>query len=748
MRRTRFELFLATTALAAVAVGLSLPVQSAPATEEEISASPRADLPNAAAKPAAEPAAATAAPSEAAQPEGAQRVTPAQAGGTAPAQTETPAQAGAAAPIQAETPAQAGAAAPIQAETPAQAGAAAPVQAETPAQAGAAAPAQAETAATAPAQGEKPAQGGTAAEDRVAPAGEAPAQAAPAAAVAQPGTASPERDPAVTTRAAPVAEPPVVAAPPAAAEAPTLDQRVAEKIHEMFDGKIERILDRKNKAAIEAFYAARNFAPIWVDNGAESARAQAAATYLAGVAADGLDPADYPVPSFASADPGALAEAELKFTAVVLTYARHAETGRVHYSRVSPDIYYNLVMPESGEVLGKLADASDVAGALDSFNPPHAGYRALKAKLAEIRNRGGESRTRIETGKTLKPGMEDPRVPVVRERLGIAPLSATEYDKALSDAVKAFQRQHDLSATGYLTPSTVDALNGPRHDRDVDVIVANMERWRWLPRDLGRAYVMVNIPDFTLRVMNNDALVWTTKIVAGMPGEKATPLLSETMKYITVNPTWNVPPSIINNEYLPALERDPTVLDRMGLKVEYNRDGTVHIYQPPGDGNALGRIRFNFPNKFLVYQHDTPDKHLFAQAKRAFSHGCMRVQFPDKYAEILLGISNPKDGYTVDRIHRMYGTGERDIHLDTPIPVHLTYQTAFVDDAGHLVIRDDVYGRDARLLAALRGEERRVADVPVAERREAGNGTRRQASRLLPPQPAPHVNSLFGGFFR
>jgi murein L,D-transpeptidase YcbB/YkuD len=587
-----------------------------------------------------------------------------------------------------------------------------------------------------------------------APPATAPKAAPAPAAIAQPEpTETTPPAPAVAAPAVPDAAPPAVAtpatpvaAPPAAAEAPapTLDQRVAEKIHDLFGGRIERILDRKNKAAVEAFYTARNFAPLWMQDGAQSVRAKAAATYLAGVGADGLDPSDYPVPSFANADPGALAEAELKFTATVLTYARHAQIGRVHYTRVSSDIYYDLVAPEPGAVLAKLADAADVADALGSFNPPHAGYKALKAKLAEARNRTGEpTRARIASGKTLKPGMEDPRVPQLRERLGVAGDSAdNSYDKALSEAVKAFQRQHDLSATGFLTSSTVDALNGPRRDRDTDVIIANMERWRWLPRDLGRTYVMVNIPDYTLKVVDQGAMVWTTRIVAGKPGDKATPLLSETMKYITVNPTWNVPPSIINNEYLPALAQDPTVLDRMGLKLEHNRDGSIHIYQPPGERNALGRIRFNFPNKFLVYQHDTPDKHLFSQAQRAFSHGCMRVQNPDRYAELLLSISNPKDGYTIEKIHRMYGTGERDIHLNTPIPVHITYQTAFVDDAGHLAIRDDVYGRDSRLLAALKGDERRVADAPVASA-----SIRRQASRVV-PQPFPASNSFFGGLFR
>src|SRR5215470_1558541 len=491
----------------------------------------------------------------------------------------------------------------------------------------------------------------------------------------------------------------------------------------------------------------RSYAPIWVDNGAESARGKAAAAHLARVDADGLDPSDYPVPSFMNADAGALAEAELKFTATVLTYARHAQIGRVHYSRVSSDIFYDLVAPEPGAVLTNLAEAKNIAEALDSYNPPHPGYKALKAKLAEMRGYSGDARhSRISFGQTLKPGMEDPRVPLLRNRLGIAGAATdTTYDKVLAEAVRKFQRQRELPPTGVLNNATVDAFNGPRRDRDADLIIANMERWRWLPRDLGRAYVMVNIPDYMLKVVDRGATVWTTRIVAGQPGERATPMLSETMKYITVNPTWNVPPSIINNEYLPALAQDPTVLSRMGLRLEYNRDGSVHIYQPPGEANALGRIRFNFPNKFLVYQHDTPDKYLFEKDKRAFSHGCMRVQFPDKYAELLLSIANPKDGYTIEKIHRMYGTGERDIHLTTPIPVHITYQTAFVDDAGHLAIREDVYGRDARLLAALKGEDRRVADVPI-ERREASISTKRQASRL--PVPFSTPSSFFGGFFR
>jgi murein L,D-transpeptidase YcbB/YkuD len=206
------------------------------------------------------------------------------------------------------------------------------------------------------------------------------------------------------------------------------------------------------------------------------------------------------------------------------------------------------------------------------------------------------------------------------------------------------------------------------------------------------------------------------------------------MKYITVNPTWNVPPSIVYNEYLPALQQDPTVLQRMGLKLEQNRDGSVHISQPPGDGNALGRIRFNFPNKFLVYQHDTPDKHLFAHPVRAYSHGCMRVQDPAMYAQVMTGLGMPGRGYTQEQIKGMYGRSEIDLRFTHPIPVHITYQTAFVDESGHLQIRPDIYGRDAQTLAALKTDHR-IAEVPVA---------RAQSSQGRPPVKLP--NGVAGAY--
>ncbi len=190
--------------------------------------------------------------------------------------------------------------------------------------------------------------------------------------------------------------------------------------------------------------------------------------------------------------------------------------------------------------------------------------------------------------------------------------------------------------------------------------------------------------------------------------------------YITINPTWNVPPSIVRNEYLPALRADRGVLRRYGLRIYYDRDGTLHIYQPPGARNALGRIRFNFPNKFLVYQHDTPDKYLFKRAKRAYSHGCMRVQDPLDYATKLLAIELPQDHYTPAKFEGMYGRNEININFPVPIPVHLTYQTAFVDRDGKLQFRDDIYGRDAKMIAIFKNKsEHRVADIPIKRNRSS-----------------------------
>jgi murein L,D-transpeptidase YcbB/YkuD len=551
---------------------------------------------------------------------------------------------------------------------------------------------------------------------------------------------APKSDTATTT---PVSQPAAVTAAPApepakeptkaASNVPPADQPVADKLHEMLDAKSLRYFDRKaERTAVEKFYTAREFAPLWTQGGIVTASGKGVIARLKDAASDGLNAADYPVPDFAAAiNPDALAEADLKLTASMLDYARQAQSGRMHWSQVSGDISYPEHPTDPNEVLANVTTAKDASTALDSYNPPQNLYKELKAKLAELRGQGDGPVVQIADGPALKytPArgkkqpeavMEDPRVPQLRAKLGITEnADDTHYDAKVAGAVRKFQEGAELKGTGILDDKTIRAINSPKRDKQIDTVIVNMERWRWLPRQLGapaigNAYVILNIPDYTLKVMQNGGQVWTTKVVTGQPGIHATPLLTETMKFITVNPTWNVPPSIIYNEYLPALQQDPTVLQRMGLKLDRAADGSIHISQPPGDANALGRIRFNFPNKFLVYQHDTPDKNLFAKDERAFSHGCMRVQNPDMYASILLNITEPNEHYTPEKIHSMYGHSEIDLKFPTPIPVNITYQTAFVDDAGKLQFRKDVYGRDAIMLALLKNARSRDLENVIA----------------------------------
>ena len=485
---------------------------------------------------------------------------------------------------------------------------------------------------------------------------------------AAPATATePNEAPAVSSGAAPepaTAEQAALeqaAAPDPLASLDPADRAVAENIRDLLATRADKLFaGKKERAAVEAFYQNRNFAPLWLDKGVENARAGSVIARLKNADADGLEPSEYKTPNFAGLAPDALAEAELRLTRAVLTYARHVQAGRFPYTRVSRNIELPQAAPEPADVLSNIANAADAGKALDLYSPQNEPYRKLKATLAELRG---------------KPG----------------------------------------GAKG--------------EARQIETIVANMERWRWYPRDLGNSHVLVNQPDFTLKVMHNGGQVWTTRIVIGKPS-MATPLLSETMKYITVNPTWTVPQSIVRNEYLPALAQDPTVLERMGLRVSYNGGG-VTITQPPGDGNALGRVRFNFNNRFSVFQHDTPDKHMFAHEVRAYSHGCMRVQDPAKYAEVLLNIARPNEHWTAERIKRMYGGSEQDLQFQpTAIWVHLTYQTAFVDNAGKLQMRRDIYNLDSRTLAAIKSERGNLEPAPERKREQeiAGSSPRKRAA--------------------
>ena len=482
------------------------------------------------------------------------------------------------------------------------------------------------------------------------------------------------------------------------------DRAVAEKIRDLLAAKSDAIFPSKSeRMPVESFYQNRTLAPLWLERGVANARATAVIARLKDADADGLDVSDYRTPNFAGLGPDALAEADLKLTQTVLTFARHLQAGRFPYKRVSQNnIQLPQAPPEPAAILAKIVSAADAGKALDEFSPPHEAYQKLKVKLAEMRAKPAGARPEVGDGPVLE------------------------------------------HATGNLDARTVKELNGPIRDKQIDLVIANMERWRWYPRDLGATNVIVNQPDFTLKVMHNGSQIWTTRIVIGDPSPgKQTPLLSETMKSVTVNPTWNVPPSIMYNEYMPALARDPTVLARMGLNVSYEPDGSLHVSQPPGGASVLGRLRFNFPNRFLVYQHDTNERFMFAREVRAYSHGCMRVQDPAKYAEVLLNIARPSEHWTIEKVKRMFGGGEQDIQLQSAqIWVHLTYQSAFVDDNGKLQVRPDVYNLDSRTLAAIQSERAIIESVPEGKSEQviaSGSGGRRTAT----PRPVSFFSSLF-----
>lgn len=223
-----------------------------------------------------------------------------------------------------------------------------------------------------------------------------------------------------------------------------------------------------------------------------------------------------------------------------------------------------------------------------------------------------------------------------------------------------------------------------------------MELWRWMPRDLGNSRIEVDIPDFSVTVIRDGEVVARNKVVVGK-STTPTPIFSNTMQFLIVNPYWNVPQSIIRKEMLPRLGQDPDYLRRLGYEVSY-RHGQLTVRQPPGERNALGRIKFMFPNDYSVYLHDTPSRALFGAAQRAFSHGCVRVDQPFAFAEAVLGRGN---GWTAERVKHLVGGRERYVYLPKALPIHIEYFTAFVDDTGKLRLRDDIYGYSARVKTAL-----------------------------------------------
>ena len=507
--------------------------------------------------------------------------------------------------------------------------------------------------------------------------------------------------------------PPVVAAAADTAAAPVAVANPMQPIGQALAGlaaeapaglNAER---KREREAVLAVYAARAFAPLWRDGDGWSSAAHAVLTRINDAAADGLDLRAYSRPALEADKKDAQANAEqvqqeiarqdIALSEAVVAYGRQASGSRVDPRRVGVTITAKPEIASAETILNAVAVAGVDAGSrLQAFNPPHAGYRALRDKLAELRReRAPVAQEKIPAGPLLKVGMSDPRVPLIRARLNLGGEAvqtpdAIVYDVRVADAVAGFQRQNGLKPSGQLTPRTIALLSGGEPSRLDDDIVSNMERWRWLPRDMGTNRIEVNIPEYALKVVHGTDVTHRARVVVGKP-TSATPIFSNAMKFIIVNPSWYVPPSILKNEMLPKLAADPTYLQRLGYEMVTKR-GQISIRQPPGERNALGRIKFMFPNDHAVYLHDTPSRGLFAATKRAFSHGCVRVDQPFSLAAAVLG-----QGYSEERLKKMVGGAERTVSLAAPLPIHLEYFTVSVDEEGRLRVFEDIYGYSHRL---------------------------------------------------
>jgi len=539
------------------------------------------------------------------------------------------------------------------------------------------------------------------------PAKEAPAPAASIESTVPADASSREQasPAAAATPSEPALAEPAPAAEPAAPELDPLSQQIQTALSA---GGID--------PSLKAFYEARNFAPAWIEGDRFTDQADAVMARIRKADADGLDASAFRLPGAAPAagDPAAQALADIEISVAAATYARQAESGRIRPSSVDPSVAFDPATPKAQAVLDDLLAANDPAAALEAYNPPYEQFRELRAKLAELRQakQDDTAPVHIPEGPTLRPGDTDHRVMLLRARLHVdSPDLTPVYDHDLVEAVRRFQARHGLSPDGAVGPRTLHALNGRARPADlIPQILVNMERWRWLPRELGDTHIMVNVPEFEARIVRDGAVVHQTRVITGKKDHQ-TPLFSDAMEFIIVNPAWNIPYSIASKEMLPMLQRDPTYLARQGIEVLYVGgrrpvvvDSTridwsrvnlhqLRFRQPPGERNALGHIKFMFPNKYAVYLHDTPSRSLFGNRVRAFSHGCVRVQDPFSLADVLLEGSR----WNAESMKRLIGGNERRIDLAHKVPIHIVYFTARMDAGDRLRTFGDIYGYDAKM---------------------------------------------------
>jgi L,D-transpeptidase YcbB len=470
-----------------------------------------------------------------------------------------------------------------------------------------------------------------------------------------------------------------------------------------------------------ALYRSLAGGPFWLaPRGLDRARTQALLNAVARSNEDAIDLGGLPLASVQRAlqtlretkrpTVEQLVDADVQLTTLYASLGEDVLTGQISPVSLSQSWHVGRQEENVDSTLSRVLRSKRLAEALGSLSPHDAGYDALRAELSRFREivaRGGWGR--VPPGKKLSPGDSDAsvRLAALAERLraeGLLPGNPKElrptdksrapYDRTLAGAVASFQSRHGIPVDSVLGEQTVASLNVPAQYR-LGQIAGNLERYRWLPRSLGSRYILVNVPAFRLQAFDNGKQAMEMKVIVGADYEnRSTPAFSDSMQYVVFHPYWDVPDSIATNEIMPKLASDPGFLEKNNYEM-LTLEGKPHIRQKPGDGNALGLIKFIFPNDFNIYLHDTPESRLFDKDVRAFSHGCIRVERPADLASFVLG-------WPADSVQRTLEADKDDHRVDLPrkLPVYIVYFTAYVKD-GQLYFGNDLYNRDDAVVKAL-----------------------------------------------
>lgn len=485
-------------------------------------------------------------------------------------------------------------------------------------------------------------------------------------------------------------------------------------------------VSKATRSALVDFYSSRDSKPLWISkdgltNAATTAIAEIRKADDWGLDASAFDLRNIDIGGDASQEE--LANAEISVSLAILKYADHARGGRIPdpANQLSSYLDRKPQLLEPAVVLDEISKASDTALYLRELNPQHPQFLDLRKALLDLRRpQGGTAEAQVvrlpASGPLLSLGKNHPDVALLRKRLDVPAGDNPEaFDEDVEEAVKEFQSQAGLYTDGVVGSNTRSTLNGGKASVTEDMLIANMEQWRWMPRETGEFYVTANIPEYQVRVVDAGKVVHEARIIVGETG-KQTPVFSDVLETVVFHPFWGVPNSIKVNELLPSIARGGNALQRSNLRLQYRGrevdPRTVdwstadirnfHVYQPPGRGNVLGEVKFLFPNHHQVYMHDTPTKHLFSKTQRTYSHGCMRVQDPLKLAEAVLKYDK---GWTMSKVNATVDNGpeNNNVKVERRVPVHVTYFTAAAGPDGSIKAFPDVYGHERRIKLALAG---------------------------------------------